>query len=98
MGVTAEAAAQAAAALKRAEDALARANSARDTEVANATQRAQEARDSESVLASSVAAEGQSMQERAGKETAACHSAHAGYGYSHLSQGYGYPYASRRYY
>merc|ERR1711871_1351373 len=88
MGVTAEAAAQAAAALKRAEDANNRAQAAREAEFKAANEKAAEARDAEATLASSVAAEGQSMHERAGTEASCHHFAHA---VPHYGYGYGYP-------
>merc|ERR1711966_545679 len=89
--VTAEAAAQAAAALKRAEDANNRAQAAREAEFKAANEKAAEARDAEATLASSVAAEGQSMHERAGTEASCHHFAHAVPHYGGTGYGYGYP-------
>ena len=92
---SAEVAAQAAAAFKRADEAFHRAQTARDAEVKNAEEKAQAARTAEAALAQAVAAEGQAHHERGGSE-ANCHQHHAyrgghsgGYG-GVAAHGYGY--------
>merc|ERR1712216_535825 len=97
---TAEIAAQAAAAFKRADDAFERATAARNAEVKNAEDKAKAAREAEACLATAMAAEGQAHHERGGVE-ANVHHHHSGYagaryGYGHpgysgaTSYGYGY--------
>jgi membrane protein involved in colicin uptake len=93
---TAEVAAQAAAAFKRADDAFQRAQAARDAEVKNAEDKAKAAREAEACLATAIAAEGQAHHER-GSSEANCHHHHAGYGAGYGGvyggqAGYGYGY------